>query len=152
MLRRSERISNNYQITTTSHRLCYLITDKYEKNINTNGSIIERIYIVKNLYMFVYNDFYKLRHEIHKDKILKEEYFLNFITTVEKRGKILMEQLTEIENIDVRKLNALKQIIIKTINKIKKYKYTHNNEKKNVFILLSAKIGTDLANNVKSYM
>ena len=63
-----------------------------------------------------------------------------------------MDQLTEIENIDVRKLNALKQIIIKTINKIKKYKYTHNNEKKNVFILLSAKIGTDLANNVKSYI
>jgi hypothetical protein len=151
MLRRSERISNKYQITTSYHRLCNL-TDKYKENINTNGSTIERIYIIKNMYMFVYNYFYQMRHEVHKEKILKEEYFLSFITIVEKRGKILLDQLTKIENIDVRKLNTIKENIIKTNDKIKKYMDIHNNEKKNVFILLSAKIGTDLAYNIKSYV
>jgi hypothetical protein len=63
-----------------------------------------------------------------------------------------LDQLTKIENIDVRKLNTIKENIIKTNDKIKKYKDIHNNEKQNVFILLSAKIGKDLAYNIKSYL
>ena len=150
MLRRSERISKNQPITP--YTKLRNLTDKFKTNITKNGSKNSRVYILNELYKIVYNDFYEIRHDMHKTTDKKEDFFVNLIKSFEKRGKIILDELTEEENMGLKSSNKLKRNIIKTSKKIRKYLDNVNSEKKNVFVLLSSKIGVDVITNINSYL
>ena len=116
MLRRSERISKNQPITP--YTKLRNLTDKFKTNITKNGSKNSRVYILNELYKIVYNDFYEIRHDMHKTTDKKEDFFVNLIKSFEKRGKIILDELTEEENMGLKSSNKLKRNIIKTSKKI----------------------------------
>ena len=146
MLRRSERISNNYQ----SHSF-YKIRDltlSFKKKTTKK----ERINILNKIYNIVHNEFYEIRHHVHKVTSKKEEPFILLIKSIKERGEVVLDELTQPDNQHVKSSKAFKRIIVKTCDKIKNYMDTYNNEKKEAFILLSSKIGIDIVKYVKSYL
>jgi hypothetical protein len=149
MLRRSERILKKPQ--RAFDKLVHLTNsfqDKFDKNRTKN----DRIYILSELYKTVYSDFYELRHDIHKSNVGKEEYFIKILNSLEKSGRVLLNELLEPDIQGRKSSNALKRNIIKTSKKIRKYIETCNTEQKEAFIRLSSKIGLDLVKNIKSYL
>ena len=150
MLRHSERISNNYK-SMPYNKLKHL-TDAYQNNMKKNGTKNNRIYILKLLYNTVYSEFYEIRYDIHNTTAKKEDFFIHFIKTLEKKGRVLLDELTQPDNQGITSSKALTQIILKTGNKIRKYIDTYNNEKKEAFILLSSFIGIDIVKNIQSYL
>jgi hypothetical protein len=147
MLRRSERILNERSSMGTIEKLRHLIG--VFENIKKNGPKNHRIFILNLLYNTVYNEFYEMRHDIHKSNVEKEENFINLIKTFESREKVLLNELQLEVNVNAK---SLKKIIIKTGNKIRKYIDNYNSEKKEAFILLSSRIGSDLVRHIRSYL
>lgn len=150
MLRRSERISNNKKII--SYTKLTRLTDAFQNNIRKNGTKNNRIYILNLLYNTVYNEFYEIRYDIHKTTTKKEDFFIHLIKAFEKRGIVILDELTQPDNQVIKSSKALNRIILKTGCKIRKYIDKYNNEKKEAFILLSSKIGIDIVKNIKSYL
>jgi hypothetical protein len=148
MLRRSERISNNSEPSWGKLRN---LTDVFIKN-KTEITKKERMNIINKIYNIVHNEFYEIRHYCHQRESKKEEAFIHLLKSFKESGEVLLDQLTEPDNEDIKSSKALKRIIVKTRNKINNYIDTYNNEKKETFILLSSKIGIDLVKHVKYYL
>ena len=146
MLRRSERISDKYQ--SQSFYKIKDLTCMFQKKTTKKY----RINILNKIYNIVHNEFYEIRHHVHKVTSKKEYPFILLIKAIKERGELLLDELTQPDNQGVKSSKALKQNIIKTIKKIRKYIDNYNNEKKEAFILLSSKIGIDIVKYVKSYL
>ena len=148
MLRRSERITTKYQ---SSFAKLQNLTDVFIKNTKKITKQ-ERVNILNQIYNILHNDFFEIRHHAHKVASKKEETFIRLLKSTKERGEVVLDQLTEPDNQDIKSSKALKRIVVKTRNKINNYIDTYNNEKKEAFILLSSKIGIDIVKHVTSYL
>jgi hypothetical protein len=145
MLRRSKRINDDY----TCKEIEYLTN---EVKIFKTKTTQERIKILNQYYIFTYLNFYGLRHYMHNTTNGKENSFIIHIKTLEEKGFIFLDQIRELDNGHFKLVKALKQNIVKTCKKIRKYIDTYNNDKKEAYILLSCRIGFDLMKHIKSYL
>jgi hypothetical protein len=150
MLRRSERISTNANYQSSYAKLVD-VTDAFKK-IHKKITKQERVNILNQIYNILHNDFFEIRHHAHKVASKKEETFIRLLKSAKKMGEVILDELTEPDNQDIKSSKALKRIVVKTRNKINNYMDTYNNEKKQAFILLSSKIGIDIVKHVTSYL
>ena len=145
MLRRSKRINDDY----TCKKIEYLTN---ELKIFKNKTKQERIKILNQYYIFTYLNFYGLRHYIHNTTNGKENSFIIHIKALEEKGFIFLNEIREPDFGHFKLVKALKQNIVKTCKKIRKYIDSYNNDKKETYILLSCRIGFDLMKHIKSYL
>jgi hypothetical protein len=141
-----------FQPTINHHLSKYeILTDEFIKN-KTKITKQKRINIINQIYNIVHNEFYEIRHHYHQRNSEKEEAFIHLLKSLQESGEVLLDELTEPDNQDIKSSKALKRIVVKTRNKINNYIDTYNNEKKEAFILLSSKIGIDIVKHVTSYL
>jgi hypothetical protein len=154
MLRRSQRIaksssSEKSKVLKTLGRLTS-INRYYSDN---GGSISNCIYNLNLLYDIIYHDFYTIHHEIHLSDRRKEEAFIKLICTVAERGNVLISQILEKQQRG-KSMNAKTFIknVLRTNKKIQKYIQKYNQEKNNVYCMLSSKIGVDVIPMINAYL
>jgi hypothetical protein len=154
MLRRSQRIAKSSSsekdtVLKTLGRLTS-INRYYSDN---GGSISNCIYNLNLLYDIIYRDFYTIHHEIHLTNRHKEDSFIKLISTVAERGNVLISQILEKQQRG-KAMNAKTFIknVLRTNEKIQKYIQTYNQEKNNVYCMLSSKIGVDVIPMINAYL
>ena len=83
----------------------------------------------------------------------KEDAFIKLITVVARRGNVLISQILERQETG-KTVNAKTFIknVLRTNEKIQKYIQKYNQEKNNVFCLLSSKIGVDIIPMINAYL
>ena len=154
MLRRSQRIAKSSSsekdtVLKTLGRLTS-INRYYSDN---GGSISNCIYNLNLLYDIIYRDFYTIHHEMLLSATHKEDAFIKLITIVAKRGNVLISQILEKQQRG-KSINAKTFIknVLRTNEKIQKYIQTYNQEKNNVYCMLSSKIGVDVIPMINAYL
>jgi hypothetical protein len=108
----------------------------------------QRAYIINAIYSLIYDKFEEIHNEILTSSSKKEVTFHNLINVLEKRGKILLNEL----ELSVIKRTTLKKTIKKTLQKISDYKKKYETEKNNQLCLVSCKVGNDLIKYIASYL
>jgi len=154
MLHRSQRIAKSSsnkksKVLKTLGRLTS-INMYHSKN---NSSISNCIYNLNLIYDIIYRDFYTIHHEIHLTNRHKEDSFIKLISTVAERGNVLISQILEKQQRGVT-VNAKTFIknVLRTNEKIQKYIQKYNQEKNNMFCMLSSKIGVDVIPMINAYL
>jgi hypothetical protein len=153
MLRRSQRITNSSneknKVVESLRRLININMYQSENGCDISSCI----YNLNLLYDIIYRDFYTIHHEMLLSATHKEDAFIKLITIVAKRGNVLISQILEIQETG-KTVNAKTFIknVLRTNEKIQKYIQKYNEEKNNVFCLLSSKIGVDIIHMIKEYL
>jgi hypothetical protein len=141
--------------TNYCKKLQYFI-DKCNKIHNNNQDINQRVKkstnIVNQVYSLIYDKFDEIHDEVINSTVKKEDTFLKLISTVEKRGYILLEQLENSPSISMTFKKKTKETIKQAIEKIIKYKKIYKTEKNNTLCRLSNKIGSDTTIHINSYL
>ena len=153
MLRRSQRIANgsNEKNKVVESLRRYISINMYHSE---NGCDISScIYNLNLLYDIIYHDFYTIHHEMLLGATHKEDAFIKLITVVARRGNVLISQILERQETG-KTVNAKTFIknVLRTNEKIQKYIQKYNQEKNNVFCLLSSKIGVDVIPMINVYL
>jgi hypothetical protein len=141
--------------TNYCKKLQYFIDKCNQINNNTHDSryrIKKSTNIVNQVYSLIYDKFDEIHDEVINSTVKKEDTFLKLISTVEKRGYILLEELENRPSISMTLKKKTEETIKQAIEKIIKYKKIYKTEKNNSLCRLSNKIGSDTTIHVNSYL
>ena len=153
MLRRSQRIANSSNENNDVLRTLRRLTNINRYHSENGGNISNCIYNLNVLYDIVYLDFYIIHYEIHSSVTHKEQAFIKLISTVAERGNVLISEILEKQQRG-KTINAKTFIknVLRTNEKIQKYIQKYNQEKNNVYCMLSSKIGVDVIPMINAYL
>lgn len=141
--------------TNYCKKLRYLTNKCNQINNNTHDSRDRErksTYIVNQLYSLINDKFDEIHDEVINSSVKKEDVFLKFISTVQERGYMLIEQLENTHSIDMSIKKKTKEIINQVIEKIVKHKKIYKTEKNNTLCRLSNKIGSDTTIHINTYL
>jgi hypothetical protein len=153
MLRRSKRIAKSTNEKDTVLKTLQRLTNINRYYSENGGNISNCIYNLNLLYDIVYRDFYTIHHEIHLSNTHKEDSFIKLISTIAERGDVLISQILEKqERGEIINAKTFIKNILRTNEKIQKYIQKYNEEKNNMFCILSSKIGVDIIPMINAYL
>lgn len=153
MLRRSQRIAKSTNEKDSVLKTLQRLTSINRYYSENGGNISNCIYNLNLLYDIVYRDFYTIHHEIHLSNTHKEDSFIKLISTIAERGDVLISQILEKqERGEIINAKTFIKNVLRTNEKIQKYIQKYNQEKNNMFCMLSSKIGVDVIPIINAYL